>query len=91
MLSVMETSHEIDVTNLDAEHRHALEDVIGRQLRLNQRLVISVTEKGAHKAARPSPQSLSDWAKVYEGLTDEQIAAIDRDARTRADVTRRLP
>jgi hypothetical protein len=88
MLNAMETRHEIDVTNLDSAHRRAFEDVIGQQLRLNQRLVINVTETEARKAKDPRAQSLADWTHVYEGLTNEQIEAIDHNVKTRANLTR---
>ena len=83
----METSHEIDVTTLDAAHRQAFEDVLGTHLEQNQRLVISL----APPASSRSSQSLTDWAAVYDGLTDEQVETIDRDIRTRAKLTRGLP
>jgi hypothetical protein len=81
----MKTSHEIDVTALDAAHLRALEDVIGIQLQRNQRLIISVSDVDTRCA-----QSLSNWTEVYEGLSDEQIESIDRDVRTRANLTRNL-
>ena len=89
----METSHEIDVTSLDDKHRRALEDVIGAQLRRNQRLMISVTEVDMTPSAVPAQhaQSISDWTSVYEGLTDEEVEAIDHEVKTRADLTRDLP
>lgn len=85
----MEMSHNIDVTALDAAHRQALEDVIGTELKANQRLIISVTEVDV-TAARPA-QSLSDWTSVYEGLADEQVDALDREFNTRANLSRPLP
>jgi hypothetical protein len=91
--SYMDTNREIDVTTLDAAHRRAFEDVIGMQLRANQRLIINVTEVNGPQTAgvsRPQ-QSLHDWTKVYAELDDEQIAAIDRDVKTRANLTRHLP
>jgi hypothetical protein len=89
----METSHEIDVTSLDDEHRRALEDVIGTQLRHNQRLMISVTEVDVTPATDTPrrAQSISDWTSVYEGLTDEEVEAIDREVKTRANLSRHLP
>ena len=84
---VMATSHEIDVMALDAAHRRALEDVIGIRLEQNQRLVISVTAP----ASPHSSQSLADWTGVYDGLTEDQVDAIDQDVKTRADLTRSLP
>ena len=83
----METSHEIDVIALDAAHRRALEDVIGTRLEQNQRLVISVTVPGLPRCS----QSLADWTEVYDGLTEGQVEAIDRDLMTRANLTRSLP
>src|SRR5690606_38943693 len=40
----METNLHVDVATLDAPHRRALEEVIGRQLSTDQRLIISVTQ-----------------------------------------------
>jgi hypothetical protein len=84
-----------DVTSLDDTHRRALEDVIGRELQSSQRLIISVLDAevppaAAAKGPRP-PQSLADWANVYEGLSDDQIDQIDQIATTRATLSRHLP
>lgn len=89
----METSREIDVTNLDEKHRRALKDVIGTQLHRNQRLIISVTEVdvATHEPPARAAQSISDWTNVYEGLTDQEIEDIDRAVKTRANLTRNLP
>jgi hypothetical protein len=90
---MMEISHAIDVISLDIEHRRAFEDVIGTPLQGNQRLLISVTEVGITTDTnnqRPV-QSLSDWTNIYSGLTDEQIESIDRNLKTRSDLTRHLP
>jgi hypothetical protein len=89
----METSHTIDVMTLDATHRRALEDVIGVQLQANQRLIIGVTEidESASEGTPRRTQTVQEWTNVYEGLSDEQIEAIDRIAKTRADLTRNLP
>jgi hypothetical protein len=83
----METSREIDVIALDAAHRRAFEDVIGIRLEQNQRLVISVTVPALPR----SSQSLADWTGIYDGLTEDQVEVIDRDLKTRADLTRSLP
>jgi hypothetical protein len=84
-----------DVTALDEAHRRALEDVLGRQLQANQRLVINVLElelsPDAPAAGQRPHQSLADWTKVYEGLKDEQIERIDEIAKSRAKLTRHLP
>ncbi|HLN26616.1 MAG TPA: hypothetical protein VK395_02660 [Gemmataceae bacterium] len=82
----------IDVATLDAPHRRALEDVIGRQLAANQRLVISVMEVAVPRTADARPaQKLDDWTHVYDGLSDEEIEAVDEIAKTRANLTRNLP
>ncbi|MGA2064697.1 MAG: hypothetical protein ABSG86_07000 [Thermoguttaceae bacterium] len=83
----METNHEVDVVALDTAHRRAFEDVIGAHLEENQRLVISVTAP----ASRRSAQSLADWTGVYDGLTEDQVEAIDRALKTRANLSRSLP
>jgi hypothetical protein len=92
MIGTMEISRTIDVTSLDATHRRALEDVIGVQLRADQQVTIGVKEVEAlpEGSSRP-PQTLKDWTSIYEGLTDEEIAEIDRIANTRADLYRDVP
>ena len=88
----MATELKIDVAGLDPPHRRALEEVIGRQLTVNQRLFISVTElEVPASGAAPPAQSLADWTGVYEGLSDEEIEQIDAIAKTRANLTRDLP
>lgn len=83
----METTHEINVMALDAAHRRALEDVIGTRLEQDQRVVISVTAPASPRGT----QSLADWSGIYDGLTEDQVEAIDQDLRTRANLTRSLP
>ncbi len=73
-----------DVTALDKAHRRALEDVLGRELRADQRLVINVLDVERDSPEQASPQSLGDWTQVYEGLSDEEIEQIDRVANSRA-------
>lgn len=88
----METSLSIDVSALDAPHRRALEEVIGRQLMANQRLLISVIDVAVPPSASQRPaQTLEDWTKVYDGLSDEEVEAVDQIAKTRANLTRPLP
>lgn len=88
----MEADLKVDVAGLDDPHRQALEEVIGRNLKANQRLIISVTEVEMTPSdqARPA-QSLDDWTKIYEGLNDAEIESIDKIATTRANLTRNLP
>lgn len=88
----MERELTIDVGTLNEPHRRALEEVIGHHLAMNQRLIIHVAEMEiSPEAAQPSVQSLDDWTSVYAGLSDQEIDAIDRIAKTRANLTRPLP
>jgi hypothetical protein len=86
----MGTKLTIDVAGLAPPHRRALEEVIGRELTSNQRLLISVTEAAVPDSAEPPPQSLEDWTRVYDGLSDDEIEQIDAIAKTRANLTRDL-
>jgi hypothetical protein len=74
----METNLAIDVTNLDSAHRRALEDVIGIQLQANQRVVIRVTTVEPNGSERRL-QTLGELPNIYEGLSEEQVEAVDRD------------
>ena len=86
----MEATLNIDVSALDAPHRRAVEDVRGRQLASSQRLLISVVDKEPADARKPA-QTLEDWTHVYDGLSDDEIEAVDEIAKTRANLTRNLP
>lgn len=87
----MEAELHIDVVNLDAPHRRALEEVIGRELAANQRLTISVNDLPALRPPAKPAQSLSDWTGVYEGLSGDEVDEIDKIVKTRANLTRPLP
>jgi hypothetical protein len=87
----MDASITIDVTTLDLAHRQALEDVIGTRLHEGQRLVIGVTQSDRPASGPARKPTIEDWAKVYEGLTEQQIEEIDRIAKTRANLTRNVP
>ena len=82
---------QIDVVSLDASHRRALEEVIGRELASNQRLTISVSDVAAPSPAPKPAQSLKDWTGVYDGLSDEEVDEVDKVVKTRANLTRPLP
>jgi len=87
----METTLNIDVATLDATHRQALEEVIGRELGANQRLIISVIDVAVPQNGTPRPaQTLEEWTNVYEGLSEDEIEAVDKIAKTRANLTRNL-
>lgn len=75
------------VRDLETTERSAIEQLVGHALRENQQLVIQVlnVELPPEKAAHVS---LPDWCNVYEGLSDEQIAAVESMALQRADISR---
>jgi hypothetical protein len=84
-----------NVRDLRREDRTALERIVGQDLRDDQRLIIRVTEsdtseEGTAVDSRP-PQALADWTSVYEGLSEDEVAAIDRVVKSRANLSRRLP
>ena len=84
-----------NVRDIDTGDRHAIEHVVGQTLRDNQKLIIQLAEieipaEEPLVDSRP-PQTLEDWTSVYEGLSDDEIEAIDKTAKTRADLTRHLP
>ena len=87
----MEKNLNIDVAALDPPHRQALEEVIGRELATNQRLIISIAEVDVTPTddTKP-PQTLADWTRVYEGLSDEEVEEVDQVVKTRADLTRNV-
>lgn len=89
---IMESALEIDVARLDDPHRRALEEVVGRQLRTNQRLLISFTDVELPPSDDPRPrQTLEQWTKIYDGLSAAEIDEIDAIIKTRANLTRFLP
>jgi hypothetical protein len=88
----MENDLKIDVANLDVPHRRALEEVIGRELAVSQRLIISVIDAPNPRVSASTPgQSLGDWTGIYDGLDDAEIEAIDQVAKSRANFTRIFP
>jgi hypothetical protein len=83
-----------DVRDIEAGDRHALEHLVGRQLRDNQRLIIQLAEienpaESASSAAEPG-QVFEDWTHFYDGLSDHEVDEIDKIIKTRANLTRYL-
>lgn len=88
----MERNLKINVATLDEPHRRAMEEVIGRELAVSQQLIISVIDLAMpHGGDKKATQTLDDWTTVYDGLSDAEIEAIDKDVKTRANLTRNLP
>lgn len=83
-----------DVRDIDGDDRRAIEHVVGKELRENQRLVIQIVsidlsepEKDASQPHRATGK-LPDWCNVYAGLSDAEIEEVEQIALTRADLTR---
>jgi hypothetical protein len=88
-----------NVRDLDAEKRRSLETVLGHQLQDNQQVMIQVVslniepnkaqaEPPAAKDHGDATPQLPDWCNVYDGLTDDEIADLERTILRRAELTR---
>lgn len=81
-----------DVRDIDNSDRRALEHVVGQTLRNNQRLVIQIVSVEQSDPAKPAPaipsSALPDWCNVYAGLSEAEIAEVEKIAVARADLTR---
>lgn len=80
----------IDVSSLDHAHRQAMEDVIGRQLDANQRLIIQIATVAPppSDAARSVIELLTHF---YDGMTEEEVDEIDDIIKTRMIFSRQFP
>lgn len=87
----METGLKTNVANLDARHRRALEELIGRELTTNVRVIVSIIDVAADDATGKPAQTLEDWTRVYDGLNGDQVQAVDQIVNSRADLTRSFP
>lgn len=82
------------VEELRPHERSAAELLPGHRLRGNERLILQVVEEPAMQPPTPDSrpaQTLKDWTHIYEGLSEEEIDAIDTIAKTRTILTRDLP
>ena len=90
ILSCMETFVH-NVRDLNSTERSAVEQLVGHALRENQQLVIQVVslEVGTKEPGLGvGEDQLPDWCNVYEGLTDDQIAELEKAISQRLDLTR---
>jgi hypothetical protein len=82
------------VRDIDPAERRMLEHVIGRKLKDNQKVMIQVVTLGSEAQAVPQPadavpaDELPDWCNVYEGLSEEEIDALESIVLQRANLTR---
>jgi hypothetical protein len=70
-----------NIRDLTGNERCAAEQLVGHALGENQQLVIQVVALGPGIAASEMPvgdATLPEWCNVYEGLTDTEIANIEK-------------
>lgn len=80
-----------DVRDINVSDRPAIEHIVGQRLRDDQRLIIQLTQIDSsidHTSADSSPLKLPDWCDVYAGLSDGEIAEVEKIALKRADLSR---
>jgi peroxiredoxin len=73
----------------DAE-RFAMERLVGHSLRENQQIIIQVMTLDVPGAQAPTSATppLPDWTRVYEGLSDQEVADVESVILQRADLSR---
>jgi hypothetical protein len=79
------------VRDLESGERRVLEHVIGQRLQENQKVIIQVVapeNEPAVEALASGTGKLPEWCNVYEGLTEEQVAAVEEVILQRSDLTR---
>jgi hypothetical protein len=85
-----------NVADIDAHDRQSLEHVIGQSLGKNQRLEIRIVDLQVPTTAATTfvpptangSPTLPSWCNVYDGLSDEEIADMEKTILERADLTR---
>ena len=80
-----------NVRDLRRNDRSAAEQLVGHSLRENQKLVIQVVsvELPAERHGNGTTEGkLPEWCNVYAGLSDEEIADLEKTILTRADLSR---
>jgi hypothetical protein len=77
-----------DVRDMDNRDREAIEHVVGQSLRDDQKLIIQILSSEATVEGQPTRESiLPAWCNVYEGLSDAEIADVEKSI-VRSDSTR---
>ena len=89
-----------NVRDIGADERRHLEHVLGQKLRDNQQLIIQVISlselraedgdaaRAATREAGAESVALPAWCNVYGGLSDHEIADVEKVVLTRAALTR---
>jgi hypothetical protein len=81
------------VSQLSNDFRKAIEHAVGQPLRDEQQVTIQVndpqeTDGGSSQLTAPAPGPLPEWCGVYEGLSADEIAALETVVLQRADLSR---
>lgn len=82
-----------DVRDITGADRDVLEHALGERLRDNQRLVVQIlTLADPPETAEADPTAaaaeLPEWCDVFVGLSDAEIAAVERTTRQRLNLSR---
>jgi hypothetical protein len=81
-----------NIRELAGNQRSAAEQLVGHSLNEHQQIVIQIVNLDSQKnddVPRGEEFQLPEWCNVYEGLTDEEIAEIEKAILShRLDLTR---
>ena len=83
-----------NVGDLGSNERRVYEDALGRKLAENQQIIIQVITVDAgstsphNGAGAKASKPLPDWCSVYAGLSDDELADVERVVLQRSDMTR---
>ncbi|MBI3862269.1 MAG: hypothetical protein HY290_10280 [Planctomycetia bacterium] len=85
-----------NVAEIEAHDREALEHVLGHALRENQQLEIRIVNPQGDPEPVTAPVQhptngsppLPEWCNVYDGLSDDEITALEKTILQRAELSR---
>lgn len=83
-----------NVRELVSSERLAAEQLVGHALREDQQIVIQVVNLDGvpnENGSASDQDQLPEWCNVYAGLSDDEIATLERAISRRLDLTRRAP
>jgi hypothetical protein len=77
-----------EVRDLNNADRSVIERLVGHALGEDQKLLIQVMTTARSEVEAGAPDSLPDWSRVYEGLSEQEIAELEAVVTRRADLSR---
>ena len=84
-----------NVIEIEPADRRALRHILGQPLHDSQRVALRISSHEPEDVPLASngdqddiDETLPEWCDVYEGLSDDEIAAIEEVMLTRANLTR---